>query len=412
MIKRLIILVAVFVMMVSLPGCSSEGKKSESPSSSTVSEPKTTSAPHKDMTFEISDRTVRTLGRTLKVGEGNRTFYDWTCSGFEFTFTGTAVRAELGTLAAYAMQEKNRPHVVVYVDENVVPSADFLITQETGEYILAENLTDGTHTMRVLKASANVYSGPFYAKSVTVTGSNPSIVPTEPRARRIEFIGDSITCGYGTKASAPSGNYLSSEEDGSIAYAYLTAQALQADANIISVSGNGVYCDLNGRQMRLMPEYYQYTDLRLENDLGIQKKTPWDFNSFHADVVVVHLGTNDSNAVNNVSKPIGDSYPDYQTRISGFKKAYVDFLAVIRKNNPKAKIVCILGGMPCNLYSEMQKAVMEYKEKNGDSDVYAYEFVTSMYSVTDGIRAGHPSAQVHRMMQQELTEQIRKITGW
>ncbi|HPU59195.1 MAG TPA: hypothetical protein PLG48_06775, partial [Candidatus Avimonas sp.] len=113
MIKRLIILVAVFVMMVSLPGCSSEGKKSESPSSSTVSEPKTTSAPHKDMTFEISDRTVRTLGRTLKVGEGNRTFYDWTCSGFEFTFTGTAVRAELGTLAAYAMQEKNRPHVVV-----------------------------------------------------------------------------------------------------------------------------------------------------------------------------------------------------------------------------------------------------------------------------------------------------------
>ena len=60
----------------------------------------------------------------------------------------------------------------------------------------------------------------------------------------------------------------------------------------------------------------------------------------------------------------------------------------------------------------MQKAVTESKEKNGDSDVYAYEFVTSMYSVTDGIRAGHPSAQVHRMMQQELTEQIRKVTGW
>ena len=86
-----------------------------------------------------------------------------------------------------------------------------------------------------------------------------------------------------------------------------------------------------------MPEYYQYTDLRLENDLGIQEKTPWDFNSFPADVVVVHLGTNDSNAVNNVSKPIGDSYPDYQTRISGFRKAYVDFLAVIRKTTPKPR---------------------------------------------------------------------------
>ena len=243
MIKRLIILAALFVMMVSLPGCSSAGKKSESPSSSTVSQPKTTSVPQKDMTFKVSDQTVRTLGRTLKVGEGNCTFYDWTCSGFEFTFSGTAVRAELGTLTAYAMQEKNRPHVVVYVDENVVPTADFLITQETGEYILAENLTDGTHTMRVLKASANVYSGPFNAKSITITGSNPSIAPTEPRARRIEFIGDSITCGYGTKASVSSGNYLSSEEDGSIAYAYLTAQALQADANIISVSVNGVFCD-------------------------------------------------------------------------------------------------------------------------------------------------------------------------
>ena len=138
MIKRLIILAALFVMMVSLPGCSSAGKKSESPSSSTVSQPKTTSVPQKDMTFKVSDQTVRTLGMTLKVGEGNCTFYDWTCSGFEFTFSNGGAR-ELGTDGVCHAGEKP-PHVVVYVDENVVPTADFLITRKPVNIFLQKTL--------------------------------------------------------------------------------------------------------------------------------------------------------------------------------------------------------------------------------------------------------------------------------
>mgnify|MGYP000868604786 CR=1 FL=1 len=400
------------VLLFFLSGCSKQDEQSSSIPQTTAAVTTTTMAPQKQVPVEVSEKTVRLLGRNVIEQSTGRAYYDWTCSGIEFEFIGTGVSAKLGTMPVYAMMEKKRPHIVAFVDGSEAPSANFTLSQETDEYILAQGLPEGRHTMRVLKASAISYSGPFYADTLTITGSEPSVSPSQAKSRHIEFIGDSITCGYGIDAPSASGDYNSAEEYGTLAYAYLTAEALDADANILSNSGNGVYCDLNGRQVNLMPDYYPYVNFKLQTDLGIQEKSVWDNGSFPADVVVVHLGTNDANAVLNVSVPIGNRTPDFSTRVQEFRDAYVDFVKTIREKNPSAKIFCVLGGMPCNLFSEVQTAVSSYKDETGDKDIYTYEFQTSMYSVTNGIRAGHPSRQVHSLMQKELTGQIRQVMNW
>ena len=373
-----------------------------------------TAGPQKTVTLNVSRDTVRTLGRTMTVGEGEaaRLYFNWSCSGFEFTFTGTGASAVFGTRNTFIAQETMRPHIAVYVDGEAEPRTRFSLESASASYTLAENLPEGEHTLRVMKISAASYSGFFYAEALTLTGAEPSAAPAAAPSRRIEFIGDSITCGYGILAPQAGGNYKAAEEDGSLSYAYRTALALNADAQMVCISGNGVYCDLKGRQSELMPEYYLYADMRLQKDSGVRGLTEWDFAGNPVDAVVVLLGTNDAQAVLNINADIGGGKPAIPERIEAFKAAYAAFIKTLREKNPTAPIFCTTGGLTSRLYAEIRAAVRAYTAETGDENVYFYEYRTSASDFSDGIRAGHPSRQVHAAMAEELTAFIREKTGW
>ncbi len=103
----------------------------------------------------------------------------------------------------------------------------------------------------------------------------------------IEFIGDSITCGYGNlwkdgdEGTMESGLY----QDGTQAYAYLAAEALGADYAIVSCSGIGV---AEGWRDFTMKDFYTrasyYRSKYKKHDFAAAR-TP--------DLVVINLGTND-----------------------------------------------------------------------------------------------------------------------
>ena len=76
-------------------------------------------------------------------------------------------------------------------------------------------------------------------KGFTVT--NGALVPTPPPfTRKLEFIGDSITCGFGNEGPGPNCPFTADTENESLAYGTLTAQALNAEHHTIAWSGIGM----------------------------------------------------------------------------------------------------------------------------------------------------------------------------
>ena len=57
---------------------------------------------------------------------------------------------------------------------------------------------------------------------------------------KIEFIGDSITCGYGVDDEDENHQFTTATEDVTKAYAYKTAKALDAEYSMFSASGYGI----------------------------------------------------------------------------------------------------------------------------------------------------------------------------
>ena len=66
------------------------------------------------------------------------------------------------------------------------------------------------------------------------------IEPIQARPVRIEFIGDSITCGYGVEGKSVDAPFTTAAANAVKAYAFLTAEALDADAVLTSFSGYGI----------------------------------------------------------------------------------------------------------------------------------------------------------------------------
>lgn len=139
----------------------------------------------------------------------------------------------------------------------------------------------GSHSLRLLKQTEPQLSL-CLLKSVTVDGI---LYPApENRKKYIEFIGDSISCGYGNlgdKGSEDPGCAL--WEDGTDAFAFLTAEILGADCSVISSSGIGVgkgwsphnICDFYSKQ-----SFYRNGEKLFE-----PSRIP--------DLAVINLGTND-----------------------------------------------------------------------------------------------------------------------
>ena len=83
----------------------------------------------------------------------------------------------------------------------------------------------------------------FFSNSVNENGI---VTPGKEREFKIEFVGDSITCGYGVDDPVKEHHFKTSTEDATKTYAFKTAQALNADWSFVSVSGWGIISGYTG----------------------------------------------------------------------------------------------------------------------------------------------------------------------
>ena len=337
---------------------------------------------------------VKLLGRTYLLND--TLWFSFSGTGVEFRFKGKKCSFLLCSDSIYN-EETHQARFAVYVDDNLV--IDDVMDCEQKEVCVIDSDVTTEAVIRLIKLSES--SDSTMGIREVICEESALISPTEEKHLKIEFIGDSITCGYGVDGTLED-TYSTHNENVTKAYAYLTAQALHADYSMVSFSGHGIisgYTD-NGEKVahQLVPAYYT----KLGNSYGVfagniaPKEIEWDFAKFRPDIVVINLGTNDTSYAR-----------DNEERCMEYVKEYCNFLETVRNYNPSASIVCVLGLMGQELCPYVEKTVALYKEKTGDANVYAFKL--SEQNQANGVVVDyHPTYDSHKRASEEVVTFIQK----
>lgn len=261
---------------------------------------------------------------------------------------------------------------------------------------LATALKDTVHTVNIMNCIEAFHRHPEF-KGFLLDKRKKLVAPSPLPQRKIEFIGNSITCGYGVESTDASDPFTEETENHYYSYAAITARNLQARHTAIARSGIGIYRNFNGPSEGspdCMPARYAQTLFNDSSEL-------WDFSQYTPDVVCINLGTNDA------------STPGYDRE--RLYRAYADFLSTVRHNYPNAKIVlltgCMLSGKPLSVVKETLDRLTRECHRTGDREVYRFDMTPQTGDLGYGA-SWHPSLQQHQRMADELTPFLRELMGW
>jgi len=346
-------------------------------------------------------------------------YFNWTCAGVSFDFTGTSLLAEMvaapgaelemgraNPFAPAAPTERQTwPFVAVFLDGHAEPYRQFELTGERALYLVFAAPQPETHRITIRKMSEN----PKGKAGLAGFQTDGTIAPAtcEPAKLKLEFIGDSITCGFGNATNDRDRMFYSMEENGWLAHPAVAARILNADLSTICYSGIAVLkwnMRLGDRTMPSMGDLYPYTDRLAEEMLGRENDfQAWDFAGNRPDVIVLNLGTNDASIIDFTNQGLAG-----QQR---FEDEYIDFLKLLReKNGPQPWIVCALGSMDYFLFDNIRHAVSRLEQETGDSRIRCFKYGRMRFM--DGFGgAGHPNLATHQRMGQEIAAFIETLVG-
>ena len=325
-------------------------------------------------------------------------------------FVGSSVRVRfVGTGLDLKLKDfgGGTPQTTNYYDVSVDGGAPRLLEVSPAEqlYPLASGLRDGEHQVELFKRVESAPGGNVGAGKGQILGfvlHGKQLLPTALPPRRLEFIGDSITVGYGDEASTndPSNvHYTTRGSNGHTAFGALTAARLGAQYMAVAYSGRGISRNYAGSGGQLMPEMY------LQSVPEDASAGAWDPAQYTPDAVIINLGSNDF------------STPGVARQ--AFVQRYIAFLSQLRGYYPQAALVAALGPMLSDSYPPGQnaltnaqadvKAAIAARAQAGDGRVYFVSFATQTGPWGED---WHPSLATHEKMAQELSESLKTILGW
>jgi lysophospholipase L1-like esterase len=346
--------------------------------------------------FKAEIENVKIIGRTFEYD--NVLWMGLSGTGIEFIAYASVcslVIAGDGTSTDGADGEPCR--IAIYVNGKL--AVDDLIKSADNTYEIWKSDQAQEIKVRLIKLSEAPMSVIGVKEILT---DSAKIEPVPEKKLKMEFIGDSITCGYGTDDEDANHHFMTSTENITKSYSFLTAEELGADYSMVSYSGYGIisgYTEGEKNTSERVPPFYEkvaFTRGRFGEGVNLTE-IPWNFESFVPNLIVINLGTND------------DSYcKDYEDRQKEYQQNYTEFLKTVRKNNPDARILCILGIMGQRLYSSMEKAVDAYKDETKDRNISALKM--DEQKAENGFSADwHPSAKTHILAAKQLTAEIRGL---
>ncbi len=392
--KKFISILLSAVILVGVSGCQTPETEKTNRESSTEGAIKTDGT-EKLINSEVDEmgtykalnaEKVKLIGRTWL--KDDVLWCAYSGAGVEFTFKGKSAAIKVVGDNAASNTSDNCVRIGIYADGKRI--VDDMLSEKDRVYDIAGDEGKDV-TVRIIKLSESAMST-FGIESITVDGGE--IAPTANKDMLVEFIGDSITCGYGVDDEVKENHFKTSTEDVTRAYAYNVAKLLDADYSMVSFSGYGIisgYTSDKKISEQTVLQYYDKVGFSYNNPDAAA--TQWDFNRL-PDIVVINLGTND------------DSYCQGKAdREQEYKDAYIEFIKSVRSKNPNAEIYCTLGIMGDRLFSSIETAVSEYTAETGDSNIKTFKFDVQVQA--DGYAADwHPTGITHYKAANKLAEFI------
>ena len=152
------------------------------------------------------------------------------------------------------------------------------------------------------------------------------LLPAAPApGRHIEFIGNSLTCGYGTKGLSKDEPFKPQTENCNKAYACIIARYFDAEYVLVAHSGQGV--------VRNWADEKETSDLsmrqRVLRTFDMDEEPQWNFRDYTPDIVVIKLGTNDcSTGITPSKEAFGAAFAEMYGNLRG-KYGAVPILYVV-----------------------------------------------------------------------------------
>lgn len=254
------------------------------------------------------------------------------------------------------------------------------------------------HILRLVKAT-EAQNG--YIAVDGVKCKNLESLPKLPK-RKIEFIGNSITCGMGIEwkeIPCNTGQWYD-QHNAYFAYGPLSAKALNAQFMLSSVSGIGIYRNWNSPGPA-MPAVYE--NMYLNTD----KSKKWDFSAFTPDLVSICLGTNDfSNGDGSSERTPFDS--------ASYVSAYINFVNTVYSHYPWTQVCLLTSPMVNGPQARMFEKCIDAVKAHFDN-VEPRRKLIAVYYFSDFAPHGcdsHPDKGDHRQMAELLAPFYKKVMGW
>ncbi len=311
--------------------------------------------------------------------------YDWSGVYIQFSFKGTE--------CALKLSDTGHNYYNVFIDDQ--PSKTIDVKSDT-TVVIASKLGNQIHKIQVYKRTeGNQGTGTF--KGILISENGEMLPWKEIPSRKIEFIGNSITCGYGTEGKSKSERWTPSTENNYLSYAPIMARAFKADYHIVAHSGMGVVRNYGYKEKvspDAMPDRF--------NRVFDEKEQPiWNFKQWNPDIVVINLGTNDFS-----TKP----FPDKAV----FKAGYEKLINEVLKQYGDLPIFCIVGPMtdePC--YSYVKEMVEDFRSGNQKRKVYFVGIPTYLMIPDKDLGSDtHPNFSGARKMAAHVLPLIASVLQW
>lgn len=314
----------------------------------------------------------------------------------ELAWPGTSITIQFkGTnISAILKDADTANYYNVIIDDTVIHKIHSDTLKHSHE--LASGLSRGKHKVQLFKCT-EWDKGKTWFYGFKCSGKIKILQPPSLQKRKIEFYGNSITCGYAMEDSSGNDSPHGYFENNYLSYAAITARHFNAQYYCISKSGIGIMVSWFPL---IMPEMYDRLD-------PLDSSSKWDFSKYAPDIVVINVFQNDSWIIKMPDHPqfknrFGDKEPGENFIIN----AYKSFIESIRNKYPDANIICALGNMDATKEgSPWPGYVARAVEQLHDAKIYKLFFQYKNMP-------GHPKVPEQKAMADSLIKFIENNIKW
>lgn len=224
------------------------------------------------------------------------------------------------------------------------------------------------------------------------------LAPAPFPARKLMFIGDSLTCGEYDERFPPENDSSPRSTNAARSYGMLLARWLGAQVHLVSYGGRGITRNWDGKtDVNIVPVFFPRA-------LPDKPGSAWDHSLYQPDVIVINDGTD------------FDAGP---LDLAGFTDAYAAFVAQVRAAYPGAYLILTESGFQSDGSDgrprtsrdhllQVIQGVTQRRHAAGDPRVRIAR--TGFFSGTPS--NGHLVAFQQEQIALDLLGPIREATGW